>query len=400
MQCPLSQPSDNPAIIDGNTVLSYRQCHRLVAGATYALSQIGIQRGSVVAFTPSFSTDTIISLFALFRLGAIACPLSARLPKAQIPDHLSKIKSTHHIIAKRHTPADGPSDIDISLPATYLFTSGSTGKPKIAIHTLGNHIYSALGINSYFKLSPGDRWHLSLPLYHVGGLAILFRTFLAGAAVVLKGSYSHASWVPTQLNRALDESQSDFKAILIGGQPLPRQLALRASHLPIYPSYGLTEMSSTVLIKNVPLPYRRVRIENGELFVAGPTLFQGYLGEMRTGSWFATGDLVDEHYTILGRKDRLFISGGENIQPEEIERALLMLPNITEAYVVPVSDPEFGKRPVAFTNGKYLLTEIHAYLSDYLPRFKLPIAHLPLPKSTGKADFLALTRQAQQLHIR
>lgn len=396
MQCPLSQPSDNPAIIDGNTTLSYRQCHRLVAGAMYAYSLDGIQAGSVVALTPEFSIDTIITLFALFRLGAIVCPLSARLPKSQIPKQLIKIQATHHIIPKRYPPSEGPSDIDLSLPATYLFTSGSTGSPKIAIHTLGNHIYSALGINSYFKLSASDRWHLSLPLYHVGGLAILFRTFLAGATVVLKGPYTHASWVPTQLKRALEQPLPDLKAILVGGQVLPKSLALRASHLPIFPSYGLTEMSSTVLIKNTPLPYRRVRITNGELHVAGPTLFQGYLGEMRKSSWFATGDLVDNQYTILGRKDRLFISGGENIQPEEIERALFTLPGISKAYVVPVTDAEFGKRPVAFTDSHYSLSDIHSHLRDILPGFKLPIAHLPLLPNVDKAELSSLIIQAEK----
>ncbi len=70
-------------------------------------------------------------------------------------------------------------------PATIIFTSGSTGAPKAALHTFGNHYHSALGSNANIALRPGDRWLHSLPLYHVGGLSILFRCLLAGATVAL-----------------------------------------------------------------------------------------------------------------------------------------------------------------------------------------------------------------------
>src|SRR5690606_3012678 len=75
----------------------------------------------------------------------------------------------------------------LDAPATLVFTSGSTGTPKAALHTLGNHVASARGVVSFFGFGPGDRWLLNLPLYHVGGLAVLFRCVLAGAAVVLPG---------------------------------------------------------------------------------------------------------------------------------------------------------------------------------------------------------------------
>ena len=85
---------------------------------------------------------------------------------------------------------------------------------------------------------------------------------------------------------------------------------------------------------------------------------------------------------ILGRKDNLFISGGENIQPEEIEEELLSLAGITHAVVVPLPDDEFGERPAAFihdTTQTYTLAAICAHLEKKLPRFKLPIKLFPLP---------------------
>ena len=115
-------------------------------------------------------------------------------------------------------------------------------------------------------------------------------------------------------------------------------------------------------------------------------LFQGYVkGEkiapaLDKEGWFHTGDLgclnEDGTLTVLGRKDNMFISGGENIQPEEIERHLCHIEGIVQAVVVPVKSEEFGSRPVAFVEIKDGIhisqKEIHSFLRDYLPSFKLP----------------------------
>ncbi len=391
MLCPLNRRSSDFAIIDRTNSYSYQDCDALCFGIVKDLKKQGVKPGSVVAFIAHPTVPVILTLFALMRLGAIACPLSARLPS--IDKETQQIRATHVITPKLSATATGSAELDILRPATYLFTSGSSSAPKVAIHNLSNHIYSALGVNSRLGFSSQDSWQLSLPLWHVGGLAILFRAFLAGGAVALKAPASHASWVPTQLMRALDEDVK-YKKILIGGAQLSIQQALKASHLPIIPSYGLTEMSSTVLIQNQVLPYRRVKIENGELHVSGATLFQGYLDEEPQSGWFATGDLVRSDLSIVGRKDRLFISGGENIQPEEIEQALLKLPGIEIACVVAVPDPEFGERPVAFVDRPHGCKD---QLADLLPKFKHPIRYFPLPKMSGKPSLPALALRAQAL---
>lgn len=340
-----------------------------------------LPKQGVVAFQPTLDPASILLFFACARKGLIAFPLSDRLTKPQIEDAIKTTQATF-IRPKLSTPTSpAPSQLDLHAHATYMLTSGSTATPKIAIHTFANHITSALGVTSYFSLRSTDSWQLCLPLYHISGLAILWRCFLTGAAVSIDAPFTHTSLVPTQLARHAPKC----KAILIGGAPLPTSLALKCSHLPIYPSYGLTEMSSTVLIKNKPLPYRRIKIIEGELFVSGPTLFQGYLNEAPPPEWFDTRDLVSSSYEIIGRKDRMFISGGENIYPEVIERALTQLPHIAAAHVVPVSDPEFGKRPVAFIESDvhYSLNELRAALDPHLPRFQHPIAAFPLAGKTG-----------------
>ncbi|MDQ3864187.1 MAG: AMP-binding protein, partial [Actinomycetota bacterium] len=151
--------------------------------------------------------------------------------------------------------------------------------------------------------------------------------------------------------------------------------------------------------------------ERGEILVRGETLFAGYVeGEeldrpLDAGGWFHTGDLgeLDEngYLRVRGRMDNLFISGGENIQPEEIEEALCRLEGIHEAVVVPVPDEEFGARPVAFVrtdDGE--LEDLARKLEPVLPRFKIPISFHPWPERERpgmKADRAALGERARSL---
>jgi O-succinylbenzoic acid--CoA ligase len=247
-----------------------------------------------------------------------------------------------------------PLEIPLGRPATVVFTSGSTGTPKAALHTFGNHYFSAVGSNANIALAPGDRWLHSLPLYHVGGLSILFRCLISGAAIALPEPdaplgrsisglrATHVSLVSTQLLRLLreDAALEGLRAVLMGGGPMPEDLVDQAlaRGLPVHTSYGLTEMASQVTT-TAPgaapeelrtagrvLPHREVSVSGeGEILVRGETLFAGYVeGEKTrrpsgTGSWFRTGDLgrLDGagRLRVLGRRDNLFISGGENVRP-------------------------------------------------------------------------------------
>ncbi|HLD88421.1 MAG TPA: AMP-binding protein, partial [Candidatus Omnitrophota bacterium] len=262
---------------------------------------------------------------------------------------------------------------------------------------------------------------LSLPLYHVAGIAVVVRCFLAGASVVIptdkdlisaieRNRATHISLVSAQLYRMLEDPRShpvlkSLKCILLGGSAIEKHLIERflSLGLPVYLSYGLTEMSSQVATgkpaeARTPcvkvLLYRQMRIaSDGEILVKGETLFKGYGTGSRlhlpltSDGWFQTGDLgvVDAKgcLTVLGRKDNMFISGGENIQPEEIEKVLLAIEGVEQAVVVPKEDKEFGHRPVAFvkfhgqTIGHEYLTDI---LKKELPRFKIPDVFYPWPK--------------------
>lgn len=270
-----------------------------------------------------------------------------------------------------------------------LYTSGSTGTPKIAILTMDNLLANAKTVVSAVDLKPGDQWKLSLPLYHVGGIGILIRCILARATLVLDDSpdITHLSYVPTQLYRATPVYKK-LRCLLLGGAPI----ASYPPNLPIHTSYGLTEMASMVALDGKVLPDRELKIaEDGEIWVRGPCLFQGYFGEPPQKGWFPTKDLgviKNGKLEILGRKDWMFISGGENIQPEEIEKHLLAFPEVLEAAVVPIDDPEWGKRPVAAVAGKktFSLSEMQSRLREHLPKYKIPIALYFLDELPKKND--------------
>ena len=133
----------------------------------------------------------------------------------------------------------------------------------------------------------------------------------------------------------------------------------------------------------------------------GASLFTQYIGEPPHVGWFATKDLgkwVNGKLEIRGRKDWMFISGGENIQPEEIEMHLLNIDGVIDAAIVAKDDPEYGKRIVAIVSSQKMfdLAHLHAHLSAHLPKYKFPKELHQLPeipkKSNGKIDRFILSQ--------
>ncbi len=451
-----------PAIVAPNRTWSYQALDAAVHGTAGRLRAAGVAPGDRVALVPSRSPDAIVLLWALWRVGAVAVPLSRRLPAparraqaeragcdgAVLPEaeqepfsSMAPVVSLEAVVSEGPTRGDDPPEQDPERDATIVFTSGSTGQPKAALHTWANHLYSAKGANANLPLRSGDRWLLSLPLYHVGGLAILVRCALAGAAVAVPESEkdlapalgdtraTHVSCVSTQLRRMVTAGHappSSLRAVLLGGGPMPAPLLDRAyaDGWPLLTSYGCTEMASQITTTapgasrsalrtaGTRLPHRRVRIgPDGQILVAGRPLFRGYVQDgtvtdpCTDDGWYPTGDRgvrdAQGRLQVVGRIDRMFVSGGENIQPEEIERALERLPRVVQAAVVPVSNPEYGHRPVAFLRGDGPLEDatLRESLRAHLPGFKIPDAFYPFPDDPGnsglKVDRESLREWAQ-----
>jgi O-succinylbenzoic acid--CoA ligase len=212
------------------------------------------------------------------------------------------------------------------------------------------------------------------------------------------------------------ENLKRLKAILIGGGPIPESLIREAAalELPIFMTYGLTETASQVattrpgdalarlLTAGRPLTPGTVSVAaDGEILVRGPTLFLGYLLDggrverpLTSDGWFRTGDLgtLDSvgYLSVVGRKDNMFVCGGENVQPEEVERHLCRLTGLRAAVVVPVPDAEFGRIPIAFVamkeGGIVNEQELAGALTEELAGSKIPRRFLAWPRDLEPGD--------------
>ena len=362
---------------------------------------------------------------------AAAAPAGPADPEAATPAPSAAPATAAGSVAPVPTPAS--LRIAIHRPATVVFTSGSSGPAKAVVHSTANHLYNAAGSAANIPVGRDDAWLVALPLSHVAGLSILFRTLSAGACALFAdgGSFrgaddpaarllpgaTHVSLVETQLRRLLQipgwqALTRNLRAALIGGSALSAALLRRArdAGLPVCASYGCTEMASQVAT-TAPgdpsetfdgaapvLPHRDVAIgADGEILLGGRTLCIGYLEPERVrssagaGGWFASGDLGrldDGKLSVTGRRDARFISGGENIQPEEVEQALLEHPAVVQAVCVAVPDREFGSRPAAFlslASGPLPPSDIEAHLDPLLGRFKHPVRYFAMPAPPGGA---------------
>jgi O-succinylbenzoic acid--CoA ligase len=409
--------------------VTWAEWNERIADWEGALSKAGVGHGTRVGLCLPPGEQLLSLLIAIFRRGAVACPVNPQFPRAYRVGLLARLDCA--LVIDSDDPANVWNEIvragavkpgvwSLAQPATIIFTSGSTGDPKAAVLSLCNHLESARRSNANIPLAPEDTWLLSLPMHHVAGFGVLFRCLAAGATIALPTpdvpladslsslGVTHVSLVARQLAQLLDAGRipAALKAILLGGSAIPAPLIDRAvaSRLPIYTSYGMTETASQIaatppgatraqlVSSGRPLAADAVRIDEcGRIQVNGSTRFLGYWRDdalqrpFDDAGWFSTSDMgyFDEagYLHVTGRRDNVFMAGGENIQPEEIERALCALPGIAQAIVVPVPHLEFGATPVAFVECEGTINEdsLRDALLEVLPRFKVPHQFLPWP---------------------
>ena len=382
--------------------------------ATESLASSAVQ----ILSEPLSETEQVVRVLAALRRGQPTALLNLRHPPETLVQQRSWLQD-----AAQHLPNfGGGGEWNLNNPATILFTSGSSSEPKSVVHTLRNHLSSALAVNERSEVSSGDRWLCPLPLYHVGGLAIVFRCLLAGATVCFPESRwtisdavsffkpTHLSMVPTQLRRWMTEpgfDPSGCTRVLLGGAPVPDDLRKAAEQrgVPLAVSYGMTETASQVTATvpgdlpvgaGKPLKHAQVGIsEEGELLVKGSSVAMGMLDAsgitplVDEQGWLRTRDcgrMEDDVLYVEGRKDLQFISGGENIQPEVIERTLMDLSDISEAVVVPKPDVEFGARPVAWVDVEVTSDRVQEWnraLRKELPGYMIPVEYRRLQELKG-----------------
>ncbi len=416
--CPIYKYTQNsrlPAIITKDRTITYPELNALI----HSFAKILHSKADRIVIDRPNSIEGIALLFACLRIEKTACLLSTRLPQEKREEIAQNLKAESIALRNIKFTSKEPEFIeyDLNSEATIMLTSGTTGSPKAVVHTIANHYYSARHSNNHLALDENDRWLLTLPIYHVGGLSILWRCFLNGATVVISKEekdfpeeiatldITHLSVVPTQLYRMLKNNVdlSGLKAILVGGAPINQHLIKNAieRNWPIYLTYGSTEMSSQIatspLIRSMedslkisPLGDTEIKIKDNQIYVRGKTLCKGYLNNSiidlpLEDGWFNTGDIGALYGSsclmVKGRKDNMFISGGENIYPEEIEKLLSTHEKVEEAIVVPVDHAEFGKRPIAFIKGNVRKDELEKLLSGKCEKFKNPDAYYYMPEA-------------------
>lgn len=462
---------EQPALVCGDDRWSFAELDRRVASVADRLVTRGISPGDHVALIAANGSGFVQLVHAIPRLRAVLIPLNVRLTVDELAWQLADSAATclaydegnsskaaelgERLRAITCVPlaeltrpqedtgasrAAEPGRIDLSAVHSVIYTSGTSGQPKGAMLTYGNHFWSAAGSAQNLGLRSDDCWLACMPLFHIGGLAILLRSVIYGNAVVV-----HEAFDPDAANNAIDhqgvtifsavstmlrrmlETRSDrpypptLRCVLAGGGPVPQPLLeeCRRRGLPVLRTYGLTEAASQVATQSLdggsqepgsagrPLANTELRIEDelgealpsgepGEIMVRGPTVMSGYLGNpeatadvLRDG-WLHTGDIgyVDAHGNlhVLDRRDDLIVSGGENVYPAEVEEVLRSHTGILDAAAFGVPDERWGQRVIAAIvlcpESKPTEEELTAFCGTRLASYKVPatfrvVAQLP-----------------------
>ncbi|WP_315832443.1 long-chain fatty acid--CoA ligase [Bradyrhizobium prioriisuperbiae] len=334
--------------------------------------------------------------------------------------------------------------------STIMYTSGTTGQPKGAIITHGMTLWNCINLGGPAYITPSSVLLTVLPLFHTGGLncytnpvlhaggtVLIMRAFDPGQALKL---ISDPAWginvffgVPAIYQFMAQHpafAEADFSRLVIGGvggaaMPVPLLKIWEGRGVALQQGYGMTETSPAVLALDredaarkagsagKPVLHTEVRIvrpdgtdaeigELGELWVRGPNITPGYWNRPDanaasfTDGWLHTGDAtrVDDEgfYYIVDRWKDMYISGGENVYPAEVENVLYQMPAIGEAAVIGIADERWGEVGVAIVAVKagqaISVSDIHAHCRTNLARFKCPhLIHFveALPRNaTGK----------------
>jgi O-succinylbenzoic acid--CoA ligase len=386
---------DSLAVITSEESLTYATLrHRALIAATWlkAHGVLDFDAGPVaLVATPDLAT--LEMLYALVTFGIPVLLVHARLTTAERAALFARcrpalvIDSSWRLTAPRkvlsfNDPYPTPEQTLCIIPS-----SGTSGEPKLNILSRRAFVASARASARNLDWRSDDRWLLCLPLAHVGGLSIVMRTWLARRTLVVASdtngdTLAHtmtrqratlASLVPTLLSRfpATFKPPPELRAVLLGGAPPPPALVeeYRARQFPLLTTYGLTEACSQVCTQpyaerlekprversitssGVPLAGTNLRVRDDVIEIKGPTLFSGYFGngkpELLEDGWFRTGDrgFIDDRgeLFVTGRTSELIIAGGENVDPLEVEAALLNLKGVKAACVFGIEDATFGQ---------------------------------------------------------
>jgi O-succinylbenzoic acid--CoA ligase len=442
------------AVEAGDQSLTYRELDERCEECAGRLASLGVGVEDHLGVLAKTGLAFVELAHAAMRLGAVLVPLNTRLTADEVADRVehadlsllvctgategtarAALRGTDVPLVTTGPGGDVPAlsrlqpetyDVpawDRDCPQVVMFTSGTTGEPKAVLLTMGNLLASAMASAFRLGVRPDDRWFDGLPMYHMGGLAPIYRSVLYGTTLVVGEAFDPeatlaamhetrptcVSLVPTMLQRLLDAGDlpESLRVVLLGGAAAPDDLVRKCGErgVPVCPTYGMTEAASQIAtalpeeaLENVgtvgaPLMFTDLHVvdengrecdadEVGELVVSGPTVTPGYYRDPAATAaafsslGFHTGDSgyrdEDGRLFVMQRLDDRIVTGGENVDPEEVVAALRAHPAITEAAVVGVPDEEWGERVAALVVGDISREELAAHCRGRLAGFKRP----------------------------
>ena len=350
---------------------------------------------------------------------------------AELPVHdrviLSEAKDPRRKNAEGPSPSTRLRMTGAEQTCCLLYTSGTTGKPKGVMIPKRQLYWNGYNTAINWGLRDTDVSPIFTPLYHAGGVAaFLIPIFCAGGTIVLhKGFDTKEVWrtieqerctvvlgVPTIWKLLMDAPElattdlTHVRWFISGGAPLPQYIidAYQKRGVAFKQGYGMTEVGVNCFTMTVedsfrkpgsigkPMLFTEVQLRNmdgdpaeaiAEMFIRGPHVSSGYWNNEEAtraaygdDGFFRTGDLArrdDEgFFYIAGRRKDMFISGGVNVYPAEIEAELVAHPSVSDAAVIAIPDDTWGEVGVAFVVGRVQEEELSAYLALRIAKYKIP----------------------------
>lgn len=337
-------------IFNDKTYISAKEIFKRAAKVSSFLKNQSLAKDTCYLINLEDPLETIIALFAIWHLGAIAALIN--------PKMITSLKHTllndlgPYVLVSNLQEDDEPFELNIDIERISLLvaTSGSMGKPKWIASSIKNWILSAEGTNVHLNAKCYEPWVLNLPLFHVSGLSILFRALLSNAPLVITKniniSSARFSFIPKQIDTLIEKKQLPHllkaSSILIGGGKINASTFNQLKDYPFYLTFGMTECCSSITVskKNPPiineghcLLHRELILStSGRIFIKGDAVcdFQWIKTTLHPlkneDGFYETGDygqFINGHVNVLGRHDERIEINGEKVHAYDVQEALL-----------------------------------------------------------------------------